>query len=219
MSVQWLQIEEEITAMLSATEFNEGGRMNKFLLKWGNRLVTEICQEIDIRKHLQTCTIVFTTADESKTLPEIFLKHSHRFTRVRASGSSDDAYIPIVGLDELLSYDPDRDETTTSIPDSVSIEGKRIYPYPLFAGTIILENYFRRPEKMTDKSGSPDLVDDDEDLLVNLLSAGVLKKGFLWLQDVDMVQYYSAEYNRLLDLYRLFVDASNSQIVEQSKYY
>lgn len=219
MSVQWNEIEEEITAMLNAGVFNAGGKMNKFLLKWGNRLVTEICQEIDIRKHLQTCIIVFTTADESKTLPDIFLKHSHRFTRARVSGTNDDTYIDIIGLDKLLSYDPDRDETTTSIPEAVSIEGKRIYPYPLFAGTLILENYFRRPVKMADKTSNPDLPDDNEDLLINLLSAGVLKKGFLWLQDFDMTKYYEAEYWRLLDLYRVFVDASNSQIVEESKYY
>lgn len=217
MANQWYVIEDEIIDLLTSDSFDVGGKWNKYLLKWGNRLINQIAQEMDIRDHFQTCTRVFTTADTSAILPDIFFKVSERFTRVRISGTDDDSYISIVGLDTLLEYDPDRDETTTGIPDAVSIESKRIYPYPLFAGTLILENYLREPTQMTDRYGYPDLPYDVilDDLLIN----GICKKAFIWLQDYDIAKVCSGEYERLLGLYRMHIDKSNSREVNETKDY
>lgn len=217
MSFQWKIVEDEIIGLLNADVFEEQGKWHKYLFKWGNRLINEIAQEMDIRDHFQTCTITLTTADTSKILPDIFFKVSERFTRVRISGDDDDSYIPIIGLEELLEYDPDRDETTTGNPDAVSIESKRIYPYPLFSGTLILENYLREPTQMVDRGDYPDLPFDVilEDLLIN----GICRKAFIWLQDFDMAKICDGEYRRLLELYRMHIDKSDSKEKNEATYY
>ncbi len=220
MAIQWEEIEDEAIALLASNEFEPQEKMYKYLLKWGNRTITEIAQEMDIRQHLQTCTITFTNSDLSKTLPAVFLKHSHRFTRVRADANGDDNYIEIIGLDELYAKDPDHDETTDSNPDYVSVEGHRIYVHPMFAGDLTLENYFRRPTPMTERNSYPDLPNDDETVLYDMILAGVLRKGFLWLQDFDMAKYYiETEFPRLRDLYNTNLDKTNSQIKHKHTYF
>jgi hypothetical protein len=225
MSLRWKEVEEEIVDALNADSFETQGKDYKYLLKWGNRFVRQIAQEIDIREHFQTCTRTFTTSDTSVVLPDIFFKFSQRFTKVRVSGSNDEEYIDIVGLDTLLSYDPDRNETTEGNPDAVSIEGGRLYSYPLFAGTLILENYFREPTAMTDRTGTVDLPYDET--LHDLLVAGVCRKCYVWLQDFDMANYFRGEIygvpaeakTGLLDLYRVHIDKSYSAVMHEAKYY
>ncbi len=219
-TIQWEEIEDEAIDLLGSSDFEAEGKMYKYLLKWANRTITEIAMEVDIREHLQTCRIAFVNTNLSKTLPAQFLKHSNRFTRVRADANGDDNYIPIIGLDKLYAKDPDHDETTDSNPGCVSIEGHRIYVYPMFAGNLTLENYFRRPTKMTERNSSPDLPDDNESLLHDMLLAGVLRKGFIWLQDFDMAKFYiETEFPRLRDLYTINLEKTNSQQVIEHKYY
>lgn len=206
MSIQWDDIEEDITTFANSNLFKVGGKYNKRLLKWGNNLITEICMGMDIRKHLQICNITFTTSDSSKTLPDIFLKTSHRFTKVRIGTD----YYDIIPLEELNDYDPDHD-ATGSTPDAFAIEGGRIYVSPMISATVVLENYFRKPVAMADRTGTPDLPDDNDALLTDLLCAGVLRKVFLVLQDLDMVTYYNVEYPRLRDLYELLLKDTNSR--------
>lgn len=220
MAIQWKDIEDECIDLMNSNEFEAEGEMYKYLLKWANRTITEIAQEIDIRQHLQTCTITFTNSDLSKTLPAVFLKMSHRFTRARADADGDDNYIDIIGLDKLYGKDPDHDETTDANPDWISIEGHRVYVYPMFAGDLTIENYFRTPTAMESRTSNPDLPDDNASLIHDLILAGVLRKGFVWLQDLDMAKFYiETEFPRLRELYRMNLDKTNSQIVHEAKYY
>jgi hypothetical protein len=183
--------------------------------------VTEIAMEIDIREHLQTCTLAvagLTASDYSVALPDIFFKYSQRFTRARV----DDSFVDIITLEELNESDPDHDNTTDGdTPDAVAIEGGRMYFTPLWSGTIVLENYFRKPVAMEDEGDSPDLPDDKDAQLRSLLAAGVLRKGFLWKQDLQLAAYYrDNEFPRLLNLYDVHLDKSRSeQLRKEDKFY
>jgi hypothetical protein len=218
--IKWSITEEEIRDILSAPEFDPEGQMYKYLLRWGNRAVRKIHQEVDMRYKLQTANITFTTSDKSFTLPDNFYKVSERFTRVRIDGTQDDSYIPIIGLDRLYEQDPDHDQTTTGIPDAVAIDGGRIYPVPLFAGTLNLENYIREPIDMENIGDYPDLptyVDEEESQ--ELLIAFVCQKAFAWLQDFDMLTFYRGEWNEILTLYKTHIEKSDSEYLYEAKYY
>jgi hypothetical protein len=215
MPTTWQDIDEEARVFLSSQEFETGGKMHPFLIKWGNQVQDLIARSTEIRSHLQTCSLDFTTSDVSVELPDIFSKMSRRFTKARV----DDNPVNIITLEKLNSYDLDHDSTTTgTTPDAIAIEGGRMYITPLWAGTMTLENYFRVPVKMTELSSRPDLPEPDSDgvVLEDLFVAGVLRKGFRWLQDIDMINYYDAEFSRLVSLYQTWIDNSNSQ--EVTKY-
>lgn len=196
MSLIWGEVEDEIIDTIQSSTFKSNNDMYKYLIKWGNRVVTYIAQKLEMREHFQTCTIAFTTSDQSKTLPSIFLKKSERFTRVRVSGAHDSTYISIIGLDELFEKDPDRDETTSYIPSYVAIEGDRIHVYPLFTGTLILENYIRKPVAVASRSNAIDLTYDT--VLPDLIISGVSKRCYEHLQDFDMAKIKEAEFIKLL---------------------
>lgn len=215
MSIQWEETTEEIQALLGSEEFDPGGKMYKFLLKWGNRVIRDICMEIDIRAHFQqSCSIVLTTSDASVTLPSIFFKMSQRFTRARVGEN----YIEIIGLDKLYEKDPDHNDTSSADePDAVSIEGNRLYVYPMVSATLYLENYFRRPTDMVSNTSSPDVPDDTA--LQDLLISGVCKKAFQWMQDFDAKREYEADYLKYLNLYSVHIDKTNSMVNQPAKFY
>jgi hypothetical protein len=191
MSVLWGDLEPEIIDTLNRNDFKHGGTYHDYLIKWGNRIIKNICVAIDIREHFvgSSSDLTFSTSDLFQALPSDFLKISRRFTKVRV----DDDEIGIIGLDELFAKDPDHSETSdASIPDYVAIEGGRLYVYPLVTATITFENYFRTPTVMTSDSSSVDLPYDEalEDLIIN----GVLNKAARWLRDWDLYKIASAEY-------------------------
>ncbi len=216
MSIQWNETEEEIIDILNSNNFKtEGGQWNKWLLKWGNRTVRDVAREIDIRQHLRlSCTRTFTTAEWQVALDDDFFKISDRFTRARVG----EDYIDIIPLETLISYDPDHDQTTDNDqPDYVAVEGRRIHVFPMFAGDLVLENFFRIPTPMADRTGFPDLPDDED--VQDLLIAGVLRRGFRMLGDFDMQKNYEADYIYYLDIYRRHLDRSNSKEEIEHKYY
>ena len=110
MAILWSVTEAEIIDILDSKHFESGGKWNSNLIAWGNRAVTDIAMDIDVRYHLSTdsSTLVFTDTDESKALPTNFLKMSERFTKARIG----DELINIIGLDKLRSFDPAHDQTT-----------------------------------------------------------------------------------------------------------
>ncbi|GAG08178.1 unnamed protein product, partial [marine sediment metagenome] len=112
-------------------------------------------------------------------------------------------------FEELAQIDPNHDATSTnSKPDYVAIEGNRLYQNPMVTATAVLENYFKTPTDMTSGT-SPDLTDDN--VLVDLLVSGVLRRGFAIKQDFDMVKFYTAEYTRYMGEYMSHVDTNNSK--------
>ena len=142
----------------------------------------------------------------SVALPDNFFKISDRFTKARV----DDDYVNIVRLEDLYANDPDHDGTTDGdAPDEVAIDGNRIYVQPMFSGTLVLENYFRKPTKMDNGTGSPDLPDDE--VVEDLIQSGVLRRGFRMLGDMDLKREHEADFIYYLDLYREHLDASDSR--------
>ena len=211
----WEDTKEEIFDILNADAFRHGGKWSDRPLKWANRVIRDICMEVDIRYHLQrSCTRTFTTADSYVSLPATFFKMSSRFTKARV----DDDYIDIVNLEELYANDPDHDATTTnSNPDSCAIEGNRLFVYPMFSGDLVVENWFRRPVDMTENSSTPDL--PDHYAVEDLIIAGVCRKGFRLLDDFEMKREYDSEYGYYLELYRHHIDKSNSKVTVETKDY
>lgn len=212
---EWEEAKEEIYDILNADAFRPGGKWAERPLKWANRVIRDICMEIDIRFHLQlSCTRTFTTSDASVSLPDTFFKMSNRFTRARVG----EDYIDIINLEKLYEFDPDHDATTDNDqPDRIAIEGNRLYVHPKFAGDIVVENWFRSPVDMTGDSSKPDLPDDT--VMEDLLIAGVCRKGFRLLADFEMKREYDSEYAYYLDLYRHHTDKSNSKVVVKAKDY
>ena len=90
MATQWQDIEDEVIKELNSDIFEIQSEHYRQLIKWGNRVITEICEEIDMKHHFQRASIVATTADASFSLPACFWKVSERFTKVRVG----DRYIP-----------------------------------------------------------------------------------------------------------------------------
>jgi hypothetical protein len=209
----WRVAEEEILDILNADEFRVGGKWNKYIIRWANRAIRDICMEIDVRYHLRlSCSRTFTTTDASVALDDDFFKISDRFTKARVG----EDYIDIISLEDLYSYDPDHDQTTTnSNPDYIAIEGNRLYVYPMFSGTLVLENFFRAPVDMTAGDSSPDLPDDI--VLQDLLISAICRKGFRLKGDLDLKREYENDYAYYLDLYRLHLDKSNSREEKEFK--
>ena len=214
--MQWEEIEDEAIVFLNSSEFNTGGKMYPYLLKWGNDVQNKVAMKIDLRYHHQDCTLTVTTSDTSVAVPDIFLKKDKRFTKFRV----DDEYIVETTKEKLEAFDPDHNETTDNAkPGYIALEGKRLYFYPLWAGDLVMEDYIRKPSVMTERNSEVDLPDDNGILIKDLILAGVLEKAFLWLQDFDMTVYYKNEFRELLDEYEVNVKHSNSDEVKEKKYY
>lgn len=184
----------EIQLILDDGTFESGGDMYDMLLPWTNRIVFEIANEVLIRDHLlnTTGTVAVTTADFEYDMPSAsgsaFMRKSARFTKVR----DDDTYIDIVGVEELNAYDPDHDDTTTTTPTCVAIEGRRLFVYPMWTGTLTIENYYREPVDMSATTDVPDI--PIEHLRTDLIVAGVVGKyGFPALKEEQKALAY---YNR-----------------------
>lgn len=210
----WGDMQAEVQDILNSDSFRSGGKWNDRLLKWANRVIRDICMEIDIRFHLESTDLTYTTTDVSKSLPSTFFKISNRFTRARV----DDEYIDIISLEKLNEFDPDHDATTTNTqPDHCAIEGNSVYVHPLFAGTLTIENWFRSPVDMSTVNSTPDL--PDTTVVEDLIIAGICRKGLRLLEDFEMKKEYDAEYGYYLDLYRHHVDKSNSKVVVTAKDY
>lgn len=216
MAILWSVTEAEIKDILDSSHFATGGKYDGQIITWGNRAVTDIAMDIDVRSHLtiDTTTLVFTDSDESITLPTNFLKMSERFTKARIG----DALIDIIGLDSLRSFDPAHDQTTSGdTPDAVSVEGRSMFVYPLFNGTVVLENYYKQPTDMADDTKSPDL--PDHTVVQDLLIAAVCWRGFRLLRDWDAMRNYRDEYNHYLDIYRRHLGRSDSKQVAPFRNY
>ena len=115
------------------------------------------------------------------------------------------------GLEVLYERDKEHDDTTTSqtYPDAVAIEAGRLYVYPMFAGTIIIENYIRKPNKLVSRGSLVDLPYDRA--LNDLLISGICKRGFRWLHDYDLLKFHTLEFDRLLNLYNVHKWKSDSR--------
>lgn len=216
MAILWSVTEAEIIDILDSKHFESGGKWNSNLIAWGNRAVTDIAMDIDVRYHLSTdsSTLVFTDTDESKALPTNFLKMSERFTKARIG----DDLIDIIGLDRLRSFDPAHDQTTgNDVPSFCSVEGRDMFVYPLFNGTVVLENYYRQPTDMTDGASSPDL--PDHSVVQDLIVAAVCWRGFRMIRDWDTMRNFRAEYDHYLDIYRRHLGRSDSKQVAEFKDY
>lgn len=219
MADTWQTAKTELEDLLDDAVFDSGGTDNSKLLTWANRIVKDICLEIDIRDHLQTkdVTLYDTAWDydlRACTSTDDFLKVSRRFTRFK----HDDSYVEIVGKDTLEEYDPDHDDTGTGDCTVVSIEGTHLYTYPMTTSTGTIENYLREPTDMTATDSTVDLpwIYYVSDLIV----AGVAGKyGFPYLNEYEQAAYYEGRYNNLLEKYRLHVGKSNSIKKLESIYY
>lgn len=207
MAIQWEETEEEIIEIFNSSKFKATGKWYKWLLKWGNRTVRDVAREIDIRQHLRKdCSRTFVNTEWEIALDDDFFKISDRFTTARVG----EDYLDIIPLEKLVTFDPDHDATTDNdAPDWIAIEGKRMYVNPMFAGTIVLENFFRIPTPMADRTAFPDLPDDED--VQDLLMSGVLRRGFRMLGDFEMQKNYEADYAYYLDIYRHHLDRSNSK--------
>jgi hypothetical protein len=179
MSTTWSSttpsIQSEIILLGDNSSIETSGALNGLLLPWANRIVLEVCNEVYIREHLDTDDVAVTTAGYQYALPatagSVFFKKHERFTKVRVG----DDCVPIVGIDELFSKDPNHDDTSSgTTPDCVAIDGGYIYVYPMWTGTLTIENYFRYPVDMSTSTDNPDI--PVEHLRTDLIVAGVLGK-------------------------------------------
>ena len=72
--LQWNDIREEIEDILNADEFRTGGKWHKYLLKWANKTIESIAQDVDVRYHLVLETSrTFTITDALGCLARQFL--------------------------------------------------------------------------------------------------------------------------------------------------
>ena len=62
---------------------------------------------------------------------------------------------------------------------------------------------------MSDGTDSPDLQDDE--VVEDLIQAGVLRRGFRMQGDMDLSKAHTADFGYYLDLYREHLDASDSR--------
>ena len=104
--------------------------------------------------------------------------------------------IDVIGLEDLRALDATITDTTTNIyPDYVAIEGGYMYPYPLFAGTLTLQGYYRKPTDMTVDASVPDL--PEANIFNELIVSGVCGKyGFPHLNEAALAkEYYNDNSN------------------------
>lgn len=204
----WSTIKTEIQDLLSDKVFNTSGSKEDYLLTWANRIIQDACLEIDIRYHLKSAEATVTTDNFVYCLPSDFFKVSPRFTKIRVG----DAYIDLVGLETLNSYDPNHSETdgNATYPTVAAIEGMYLWLYPGVDATVVIENYYRKPTDMTGDTGTPDMpfiyfLDD-------LIISGVVGKyGFPWLNEYEQGQTWKATYYEWLEKYRLHLSKNDSK--------
>lgn len=218
----WGTAETELQALLDDTIFNAGGSKATYLLVWANRIVKDICLEIDVRQHLTNATITTSTSTyifPFSTYVTDFFKMSNRFTKVRV----DDSYPDVVTLEELNDYDPDHDSTTDNEdPTVVAIEKNILYCYPAVnsATVFTLENYFREPTDMTATGSTVDV--PWIYYVTDLMVAGVAGRyGFPWLAEYEQSKYWESRYRELTEKYRLHLDKSDStkRVTDEERFY
>ena len=214
----WGTIQSELQKVVDDASFDTAGTNVTYLLTWANRIVDDVIADVDIRYHLTSATVTaFTTSDYYKALPTDWHKPSDRFTVIRRSDADD--YIELITLEELNDLNPYHDDVTTNTyPDYCAIEGPYIYVYPMFAGDIYMQNYYKRATAMTSTADSPDLpyvymVDD-------LIVFGVASKfAFPLLNEPELASEYKAKYEDALNRYMRHLDKNNSRKVNEMVYY
>src|SRR5512139_1929535 len=196
-----LQIKEQIQAYLNDKAFETGGTKVDLLLKWASNIVNYITAELDFRHLLIQEQRTITTADWMWTVPANFQKRSKRFTKVRVG----DDYIEEYTLEDLNALDPNHSDTTTETkPTCWALEGRTLHFYPLWAGTIVLENYYRYPTAMSADGDSPDIPGTTSDTLIDdIIIAGVLGRyGFPMLGEFDQATYWQNQYAEMFDTFK-----------------
>lgn len=165
----WSDVRTQIQLLADDATFESGGNLYSYLLGWANNVQLEVANEVDIYDHLRTVEGDLTTDNHAWYLPPDYLKTSLRFSNVRVADNN----IEIIGFEKLNLLDPDHSDISTNTqPDYVSIEGGVLYVYPKWAGTIVLENYIRKP---TDMVADTDLIDLPETgISEDLIVTGVL---------------------------------------------
>ncbi|RMG04682.1 MAG: hypothetical protein D6726_02890 [Nitrospirae bacterium] len=222
---QWSVLKSEIQKILDDASFETGGSMESYLLTWANRIVEDICLEVNIRNHLVSGTATFTSGgNHYQSLPSDWLKPSKRFTRV----TYDENEIPIIPLDELNGLDPDHDDTTTgSYPEYCSIDAGYLYIYPKWDGTLQIRDYYRKPTDMSNDTDTPDLPFASSGLVDDLIVFGVVGKyGFPSLNEKELaLQYwnehpwYLGMFQRQLIRYQALLRANEGKPKIKSEYF
>jgi hypothetical protein len=212
----WAVIKTEIQDLLNDKVFSASGSKEDYLLKWANRIVSDICLEIDMRYHLKTAEATITTSNFVYCLPTDYFKVSPRFTKIRVG----DEYVPLVGLDTLNSYDPDHSDTddTAVYPSCASIEGNYIWIYPAINATVVIENYYKKPTDMVATTDSPDMpyVYFLDDLIISGVSG---KYGFPWLNEYEQAKEWRTTYYELTEKYRLHMGKNDSRKIWEITFY
>ena len=99
----------------------------------------------------------------------------------------------------------------------MSIEGGKLWTYPMIATTSTIENYFGSPTTIT-AAGNLDIDDDQfaEDLIIN----GVCGKyGFPFLNETELASEYRQKYYQLLEQYRIYLTQNNSRQILETEFY
>jgi hypothetical protein len=212
----WATIEAELQGLLNDKVFNSGGSKETYLLTWANRIVQDVCLEIDMRYHLKSAEATITDDNFVYCLPTDFFKVSPRFTKIRV----EDDYVDLVGLDTLNAYDPDHSETDTNAtaPTVAAIEGQYLWVYPAVDATVVIENYYRKPTDMDDDTDSPDM--PYVYFLNDLIISGVAGKyGFPWLNEYEQAAEWRKYYYEWLEKYRLHMSKNDSKKTWELIYY
>ena len=217
----WSTLRTQIQLLSDDGTFESSGALYNYLLPWANSIQLEVANEVDINHHLKTVEGDVTTDNHAWFLPDDYLKTSNRFTKVRVG----DNYIDTIGFEDLNKLDADHSEITTNTqPSYISIEGGVLYLYPKWAGTIVIENYIRRPVNMVEDT---DVVDLPEDSIAdNLIIAGVVGKYcFPHLNEWEIAKTYydkvggSGRFFELMHDYKRYIGNTKTVWSNRGRYF
>jgi hypothetical protein len=217
----WSSIRSQIQLLADDGAFESAGNLYSYLLPWANSVQLEIATEADIKAHLKTVEGDLTTDNHAWYLPSDYLKTLERFTKIRVG----DNYVPIIGFEELNSIDADHSEISTNTqPSYAAIEGGILYIYPKWAGTIVIENYIRRPVDMAADTDTVDL--PEASITDDMIVAGVAGKYcFPHLNEWELAALYynkagnSGRFFELMNTFKRYIGNTQTVWSNRGRYF
>lgn len=201
MATTFGDIKEEVQDIIEDDRFVSGGDEEDRIINYANDAAIAIARNLIIPEHRTNGTITADTSNYRYDMPSDFLKILPNETYAWVDVSGVGKFVPKRSLQFINSIDPGHFDTTTSdTPTYWGPLGQRIWIYPMWAGTLNIQDYQRIPVAMTVDGSSPDIPSEGisgeeltHDVIVNFILARIYR---MWLKEPGLAQPHEQNFKQ-----------------------
>lgn len=199
MATTFGDIEEEVQDTIEDDRFQAGGNEESRILTYANDAVVAMARNIVLPEHRVNGQVSTTTSNYRYDMPTDFLKLLGYETYAWVDVSSKGNLVRKKSVQFINSIDPGHFDTTDSdTPSYWAPKGQRIWIYPMWTGTLEIQDYQRIPTAMVDDGDSPDFPSEGlsgeratHDMVVDYVLSKIYRK---WLKEPGMAEPHVVDF-------------------------